>query len=163
MPHRPKIPITDITGRVIRSQRQVEFTDCDPYRHVSAPAYFRMAVDHRFTAVARELGIDAFDLPETTGIAYPIRHAEIDFQQSAILGDLLTIESWVDRVFPSRMEVKVRITRAESSALCCALTLTIVAVEVKGGAPVPFPTELPSSQPVDFAHLPWADGHPRNG
>lgn len=154
-----EVPVRELVGRVIRSSRRVEFLDCDPYRHLSGAAWLRFATDHRFTGTYDELGLDSFDLPERTGIAWPIRHADLDFQAEAALGDTIDIESWIDRVLPSRVVVKLRMSRRRDGAVCCLVTLTILAFDLRRRCAIQIPVTLPVHRRVDLDALPWADGH----
>ncbi len=156
-----EVLIRDLVGRRIRSERRVEFNDCDPYRHLSAAGFLRYAIDHRFTGTHDELGIRSFDLPERTGIGWPVVRSEMDFLAEAALGDHVAIESWVDELFTSRLLVQIRITDLESGQLCCRVALTIIALDMERRRAVPIPDTLPVRHPVDLDSLPWAEGHPR--
>lgn len=156
-----EVRIADLVGRRIRSERRVEFLDCDAYRHLSAAGFLRYAIDHRFTGTYDELGLASFDLPERTGIGWPIVRTEMDFLAEVRLGDRVAVESWIERHFSSRLEVQIRITDLENGQLCCRVALTLIALDMQERRAVPIPDTLPVHRRVDLDSLPWAEGHPR--
>ncbi len=156
-----EVRVQDLVGRRIRSERRVEFLDCDSYRHLSAAGFLRFAIDHRFTGTHDELGLASLDTEERTGIGWPIVRSEMDFLAEARLGDRVAVESWIDQLFSSRVTVQIRITDLDSGQLCCRVVLTLLALDMEERRAVPIPDTLPILRRVDLDALPWGEGHPR--
>ncbi len=155
------VRLADLVGRRIRTERRVEFLDCDGYLHLGAADFLRFAIDHRFTATHDALGLDSFTRPEDTGLAWPIVRSEMDFLAEAKLGDWLAIESWIDECHNSRAVVRLRISHRDSGRECCRVALTIIALDVATRRAIPLPETLPVRRQVALEALPWAEGHPR--
>ncbi len=155
------VRLADLVGRRIRTERRVEYLDCDGYLHLGSADFLRFAIDHRFTATHDALGLNSFERPEETGLAWPIVRSEMDFLAEAKLGDWLVIESWIDERHNSRAVVRLRISQRDSGRECCRVALTIIALDVATRRAVPLPDSLPVHRRVDLDALPWAEGHPR--
>ncbi|RMH04648.1 MAG: hypothetical protein D6702_02625 [Planctomycetota bacterium] len=155
------VATADLVGRRIRSERRVEFLDCDAYRHLSATGFLRFAIDHRFTATFDAFGLASPDTAVETGIAWPIVRCEMDFLAEASLGEVLVVESWIDRLSASSLEAAVRIRRKADERDCCRMRLVLVPFDLASRRAVPVPDRLPVRRIPDLDTLPWAEGHPR--
>jgi len=80
-----------------KHQVQVEWGDCDPAQIVFYPNYFRW-FDQATWRLFASVGLTRAVLNERYGIVgYPLVKADSEFIRSAIPGDMLTIESHVER------------------------------------------------------------------
>lgn len=154
------LPLTDVVGRMIRTETRVRFTDCDAYGHVASSRYLEMAVDHRMSAVTEQLGFDTLHSARHDAFAMINKEAHLDFRAAAKFDDHLMIESWIDGIRRLRMTIKVRISLRDTGKVACMVTFTSVAIDLKSELPRAFPKTFAPLEGLDPRRLPWAPGHP---
>lgn len=88
-----------------RSQRLVDWGDCDAAGIVFYPHYFRWA-DAAFHQMGQEFNIGHKQLPKLGVFATPLRQAQSNFQSPASYGMVLDIESQVSRLGETSFQMR---------------------------------------------------------
>src|SRR5207248_10135718 len=110
----------------IRTEVQVMFFDTDCGGVVHNIAYLRF-IEIARTLLAEQLGLALSDMAATQ--KYPVvDRTELDYHRAAKLGDLLTIEGWLDHLARVRFCCALLIVRDTDDALSaeCRQTLALI-------------------------------------
>ena len=136
----------------IRTDYQVMFFDTDCAAVVHNIAYLRLIETAR-THLAASLGWSLARMSESKQYPVVVR-TEIDYKRPAVLGDLLVIDGWLERVERIRFWCAFTITRPSDGALLIRCRQMLALVQMPSGRPIRLPDELHTR----FGHL--GDGQP---
>ena len=92
------------------------------------------------TEMFRDHGFEHADMLKRTGIAFAVRHLDIDFQKPAVLDDLLTIESSITRIGGASMDYK-QIVKREDDVLA-ELKVVLVCMDIASFSARRIPDEI---------------------
>ena len=128
--------------------------ECDAYGHVNQAAYLLLFERARWDALASGPGQDLF---RRHGVWPAVRRATVDYQAPAYPGDVLRIETEVQKLGGSSLELRQRATRTRDGALIAELQIVFVMID-NAGKPTPMPAEVaaafggrPTARPGDVA------------
>lgn len=131
----------------IRTEVQVMFFDTDCAAVVHNIAYLRFIETAR-TLLAGELGMSLADMARSQ--LYPVVvRTEIDYKRPAVLGDVLMIDGWLERVERIRFWCAFTVTRPSDGALLIRCRQMLALVQMPAGRPV----RLPDEWATRYAHL----------
>ena len=142
----------------IRTEYQVMFFDTDCAAVVHNIAYLRLIETAR-THLAASLGWSLARMAESKQYPVVVR-TEIDYKRPAVLGDMLTIDAWLERVERIRFWCAFTITRPNDGALLIRCRQMLALVQMPAGRPIRLPDDLQTrfghlsdAQPTDEASL----------
>jgi YbgC/YbaW family acyl-CoA thioester hydrolase len=122
--------------------------DCDAYGHVNQAAYLLLFERARWDALARGPGQDLF---RRHGVWPAVRRATIDYQAAAYPGDVLRIDSEVQKLGGTSLEMRQRATRVKDEAVVAELQILFVMINDAGK-----PTAMPAEVAAAFGGRPSA-------
>jgi YbgC/YbaW family acyl-CoA thioester hydrolase len=131
----------------IRTEVQVMFFDTDCAAVVHNIAYLRFIETAR-TLLAGQLGMSLTEMARSQLYPVVIR-TEIDYKRPAVLGDVLVIDGWLERVERLRFWCAFTITRPSDGALLIRCRQMLALVQMPAGRPV----RLPEDWQERYAHL----------
>lgn len=117
---------------------RVAAADIDQLGHVNNVVYLRWVQD---AAVAHWRSVTSGN-PELSGIPWIVRRHEIDYQRSALPGEEIVEETWVEAMSGARSIRHSRFTRASDGALLVAAITTWAYVDAKTQRPRRIPAEM---------------------
>lgn len=115
---------------------RVYYEDTDAGGIVYHASYLRFAERAR-TEMLRDNGFEHVQFLKDTGIAFAVRHMDIDYQRPALLDDLLSIETQLTHLGNARMDMTQVIRKNEQVLVSITLTLVCMSVETKKAARIP--------------------------
>jgi len=128
--------------------------ECDAYGHMNQAAYLLLFERARWDALARGPGQDVF---RRHGVWPAVRRATVDYQAPAFPGDVLRVDSEVQKVGGSSLEMRQRATRIRDDALIAELQILFVMIDEAGNS-TPMPPEVaavfgarPTARPGEMA------------
>lgn len=131
------------TSDVHRQRREVVADEIDLLGHASNVAYVRWIQD---AAVAHSeavgLGIEGY---RSAGAVFVVRRHEVDYVRSAMLGDTLVVETWLETWSAATSSRRTRVLRGEE-VLARALTNWAFIDHTTGR-----PTRIPETIKAAFA------------
>lgn len=89
---------------------RVYYEDTDAGSVVYHARYLVFAERAR-TEMLRDHGFEHAELLKKNGIAFAVRHIEIDYQKPAVLDDLLMVETWITRIGGASFDLQHRVLR----------------------------------------------------
>ena len=131
----------------IRTEVQVMFFDTDCAAVVHNIAYLRFIETAR-THLAGQLGMSLAEMARSQRYPVVVR-TEIDYKRPAVLGDMLQIDGWLERVERIRFWCGFTVTRPSDGALLITCRQMLALVQMPTGRPIRLPRELQER----FAHL----------
>ncbi len=131
----------------IRTQEQVMFFDTDCAAVVHNIAYLRFIETAR-THLAAQLGWSLAEMAQSKQYPVVVR-TEIDYKRPAVLGDVLAIDGWLERVERIRFWCAFTITRPSDGALLIRCRQMLALVQMPTGRPI----RLPDTWQTRFGHL----------
>ena len=108
----------------VRTEVQVMFFDTDCGGVVHNIAYLRF-IEIARTLLAEQLGLALTEMAATQRYPVVVR-TEIDYRRAAKLGDLLTIEGWLDQLDRVRFWCAFRIVRKDLLIAECRQMLALI-------------------------------------
>lgn len=129
-----------MSGAVFRRTRIIEAADCDELGHVNNVRWLGF-VGELAGAHAIRRGSDNATLREQ-GAVWIVRRHEIDYQRSALPGEEIVEETWVEAMSGARSIRHSRFTRASDGALLVAAITTWAYVDAKTQRPRRIPSEM---------------------
>ena len=108
----------------VRTEVQVMFFDTDCGGVVHNIAYLRF-IEIARTLLAEQLGLRLTEMAATQRYPVVVR-TEIDYRRAAKLGDLLTIEGWLDQLDRVRFWCAFRIVRKDLLIAECRQMLALI-------------------------------------
>ena len=145
-------PTTPADEARIRTEVQVMFFDTDCAAVVHNIAYLRFIETAR-TLLAGQLGWSLARMAESKQYPVVVR-TEIDYKRPAVLGDMLAIDGWLERVERIRFWCGFTITRPSDGALLIRCRQMLALVQMPLGRPIRLPDDLQTR----FGHL--SEGQP---
>lgn len=128
--------------------------ECDAYGHVNQAAYLLLFERARWDALASGPGQDLF---RRSGVWPVVRRATVDYHAPAFPGDVLRIDTEVQKIGGSSLELRQRATRARDETLVAELQVVFVMIN-DAGKPTPMPPEVaaafggrPTARPGEVA------------
>ncbi len=94
------------------------------------------------TEMLREAGYPHADMQKNDNRAFVVRHIDIDYQNPAMLDDVLTIESDVVRVGGASCDIRQIVKRGDQ--VICVLTVVLVCLELESFTAFRIPSGLRS-------------------
>jgi len=116
---------------------RVYWEDTDAGGVVYHTSYLRFMERGR-TEVLRALGIGQQELLRETGLAFVVHRMEVDFLKSAVLDDLLTVETNVAIVHGASMRLDQKVLRGETVLIRASVTVACV----RDGRPARIPADI---------------------
>lgn len=117
-----------LTGGVHCLSLRIYYEDTDFSGFVYHAAYLRF-MDRGRTDCLRLIGIQHGDLRKGThgvGVAFVLRHMEVDFRSPAAMDDLLEIETRVERFSGVRLVLAQRVLRGGETLVTARVTVVVV-------------------------------------
>ena len=136
----------------IRTEVQVMFFDTDCAAVVHNIAYLRFIETAR-TLLAGQLGWSLAEMARSQQYPVVVR-TEIDYKRPAVLGDVLAIDGWLERVERIRFWCGFTVTRPSDGALLIRCRQMLALVQMPLGRPI----RLPDEWQTRFGHL--SEGQP---
>jgi YbgC/YbaW family acyl-CoA thioester hydrolase len=135
----------------IRTDVQVMFFDTDCAAVVHNIAYLRF-IEVARTHLAEQLGLGLAQMAETQKYPVVVR-TEIDYRRAAKLGDVLTIEGWLDRLERVRFWCAFKIVRPADDTLIAECRQMLAIIQMPEAKLLRVPDEwdryrLPDSSPA---------------
>lgn len=109
--------------------------ECDAYGHLNEAAFVQLFERARWDALALGPGRDLF---HRHGVWPAVRHAVVDYHLPAFPGDVLRVETEVEKVGHTSLTLRQRATRG---ALLAELQIVVVLID-REGKPTPMPEEV---------------------
>ncbi len=142
----------------IRTETQVMFFDTDAAAVVHNIAYLRFIETTR-TLLAAQLGWTMARMMQSQQYPVVVR-TEIDYKRPGVLGDVLAVDGWLERVERIRFWCGFTITRPSDGALLVRCRQMLAMVQLPAGRPIRLPDDLQTrfghlsgTQPTDEAAL----------
>jgi acyl-CoA thioester hydrolase len=129
-----------MSGPVFRRTRKVVARDIDLLGHVNNVRWVQFVCELAEAHVAG-YGADIQSLRER-GVLWIVRRHEIDYHRSALPGDELVEETWVERMTGARSERHSRFTRASDGELLVSAVTIWAYVDAETQRPRRIPAEL---------------------
>jgi acyl-CoA thioester hydrolase len=129
-----------MSGSVFRRTRVVDTRDIDELGHVNNVRWVAF-VGELAAAHASRRGSDNETLREA-GAIWIVRRHEIDYHRSALPGEEIVEETWVEDMSGARSVRCSRFTRASDGALLVTASTTWAYVDAKTQRPKRIPAEL---------------------
>ena len=129
-----------MSGAVFRRTRVVEAGDCDELGHVNNVRWLAF-VGELAGAHAIRRGSDN-DTLRGQGALWIVRRHEIDYHRSALPGEEIVEETWVETMSGARSVRHSRFTRASDDALLVSAVTTWAYVDAKTQRPRRIPAEM---------------------
>ncbi len=105
--------------------------ECDAYGHLNEAAFVQLFERARWDALARGPGQDLF---KRHGVWPAVRHVEVDYHLPAFPGDVLRVETQVEKVGRTSIALRQRAIRAAGGALLAELQVVVVMIDRNGKA-----------------------------
>jgi len=115
---------------------RVYYADTDAGGVVYHASYLRFAEQAR-TEMLRDAGFEHAALLKKTGIAFAVRHLEIDYRRPAMLDDLLTVETQLTHLGNARMDMEQVFLKDGESIVTIHLTLVCMDIHTQKAARLP--------------------------
>ena len=115
---------------------RVYYADTDAGGVVYHAAYLRFAEQAR-TEMLRDAGFEHAALLNETGIAFAVRHLEIDYRRPAVLDDQLIIETRLTHLGNARMDMEQVFLKNGAAIVTIHLTLVCMDVHTQKAARLP--------------------------
>ena len=131
----------------IRTEVQVMFFDTDAAAVVHNIAYLRFIETTR-TLLAAQLGWSMARMMQVQQYPVVVR-TEIDYKRPGLLGDVLAVDGWLERVERIRFWCGFTITRPSDGALLVRCRQMLAMVQLPAGRPIRLPDDLLTR----FGHL----------
>ena len=125
---------------VFKRSRVVEPSDCDELGHVNNVRWLAF-VGELAGAHAQRRGSDNDTLREQ-GALWIVRRHEIDYHRSALPGEALVEETWVESISGARSVRHSRFTRAHDGELLVTAVTTWAYVDAKTQRPRRIPADM---------------------
>lgn len=116
---------------------RVYYEDTDFSARVYHAAYLRFLERGR-TEWLRRRGFAQRDLAESTGVMFAVRSLKIDYLASAMMDDLLVVETHAATVRGASITFHQRVLRADQELV----TAQVLVASIRDGRPVRIPAEL---------------------
>ncbi|AJP70799.1 acyl-CoA thioesterase [Sphingomonas hengshuiensis] len=123
-----------------RTSMKVRFAHCDPAGIVFYPRYFEMLNSVVEDWFAEELGADFASLHLDRHLGVPTVRLETEFSAPSRLGDILDAALSVQKVGTSSCAVRVVFASGGEQRL--AVSLVLVAIDMRTGKSQPWPADL---------------------
>jgi acyl-CoA thioester hydrolase len=129
--------------------------DIDDLGHVNNLVYLRWVQE---VAIAHSCAL-GWDGPayQRLGASWVMRRHEIDYVLPVLVGEQLTVSTWVDSIKGASSVRRTRMTRARDGAVVCRAATTWAFVDLARGRLTRIPDELRDAFPTE-AELPAAPG-----
>jgi acyl-CoA thioester hydrolase len=132
---------------------KVEEKDIDELNHVNNKVYLDWLMDAS-GAHSASLGY-TMDKYFEMGCVFVVRRHELDYLRSALFGDELVVNTWIDRVEGARCERMYEIIRVKDQKPIMTAKTLWVFINIKTGRPMPVAQEI-----IDvFSAQRAAEGH----
>ena len=128
------------TPIVYRSAHRVQFSDLDPFDHMSTDRYATYYVDHRVEGLRDHLGWDAKTM-KALGFAALVRRIEIEFLRPARGNQQFTITSHVREFRGSEAVVECTMDNADGVRLS-RCSMSVAHVDRQTGRATDWPVRL---------------------
>ncbi|TVQ84875.1 MAG: tol-pal system-associated acyl-CoA thioesterase [Micavibrio sp.] len=115
---------------------RIYYGDTDAGGVVYHAAYLRLAEQAR-TEMLRDIGFAHAEFLKETGIAFAVRHMEIDFRRPAVLDDALTIATRVTHMGNARLDMEQQFEKNGEAIVGIKLTLVCMDVKTQKAARLP--------------------------
>ena len=92
------------------------------------------------TEMFRDHGFEHADMLKRTGIAFAVRHVEMDFQKPAVLDDLIHIDSSITRIGGASMDYRQIVKRGDE--VLVKLKVVLVCMDVQSFSARRIPDEI---------------------
>lgn len=125
--------------------RQVEWRDLDALRHANNAVYLAFLEEAAINAAAHYGW--TLDHLQHEKISLVISRAVIDYLQSAVLGDLIEVETWISNPMVSTYLRHFLVRRVPDQAVLCQAHVDYQCVDLRNGNPA----NLPAAFKQDFA------------
>ena len=129
-----------MSGSIFRRTRIIEAGDCDELGHVNNVRWLGF-VGELAGAHASRRGSDNDSLREL-GALWIVRRHEIDYHRSALPGEEIVEETWVEAMSGARSVRHSRFTRADGGDLLVSAVTTWAYVDAKTQRPRRIPAEM---------------------
>lgn len=126
---------------VFTTQGRATFSEVDPFGHVNTQHYLAYYLNHRFTGLREEIGLDLKTLAELP-VAFFTSKVEIDFIKPLFGDDEYNITSQFDEFGVSNCLVSMTMKSAKRDTVISKCRLTMVCVDPRLGKPVSWPSDL---------------------
>ncbi len=123
----------------VHHEVQVMFFDTDCAAVVHNIAYLRFIETAR-TLLAFDLGLSLAEMARSQQYPVVVR-TEIDYKRPAVLGDVLAIDGWLERVERIRFWCAFTVTRPSDGALLIRCRQMLALVQMPSGKPIRLPDE----------------------
>lgn len=132
---------------VFRTTHRIKFSELDPYNHLRTAVYAGYYVDHRMDGLREHVGWNLEALTRLPFMAW-VRRMEIDFLQSAVGDQEITITSFVREFRGPDAHIECSMLSAAGKVLSrCVMIVACVAKD----------TNRPMDWPVDAMALFFTD------
>lgn len=131
----------------IQTEVQVMFFDTDCAAIVHNLAYLRFIETAR-TLLAEQLGMGLVEMSRT-GLYPVLVRTEVDYKRSAVLGDKLVVNGWLESVERSRFWCGFEVRRPVDDLLICTAKQMLAMVQMPGSKIM----RLPEEWSTRYAHL----------
>jgi YbgC/YbaW family acyl-CoA thioester hydrolase len=84
---------TTALPKLVESQTQVRFPDCDPFNHLNNSKYIDYIINAREDQLLKYYNFDIYKITRETGNTWVVAQTQIAYLSSAILMEKLTIET----------------------------------------------------------------------
>ena len=130
----PDEPVASPDAARIRTEVQVMFFDTDCAAVVHNIAYLRFIETAR-TLLAGQLGMSLPEMARSQQYPVVVR-TEIDYKRPGVLGDVLAIDGWLERLERIRFWCGFTITRPADGALLVRCRQMLALVQMPTGKPI---------------------------
>lgn len=120
--------------------REVKTYEIDIQQVVHNVIYFYYFEEARIEYLKR-LGFHLKGEISIDGVEFVVAHNEVDYHESARLGDMLTIFARISKIGRTSFTFDLEIAREDGVEICSGRT-TVVAIESKSGRPTPIPGDI---------------------
>jgi len=112
--------------------------ECDAYGHLNEAAFLQLFERARWDALARGPGQDLF---QRHGVWPAVRRAEVDYHLPAFPGDVVRVETEMEKVGRTSLTLRQRALRGAGQLLLAELQIVVVLIDRDGNA-TPMPEEI---------------------
>jgi YbgC/YbaW family acyl-CoA thioester hydrolase len=115
--------------------------ECDAYGHLNEAGFLQLFERARWEMLARGPGADLFS---RNGVWPAVRRVVADYHRPAYPADVLRVETVVEKVGSTSLEMRQRAVAVADGALVAELHIVFVMID-KAGQPTPVPDEVSSA------------------
>jgi len=150
------VPADAFFQRVFTSGERVSFSSADPFGHLSTSRFLEFFVNHRVAAIEDQIGFATMAMAKEQHIGLFFARSEVHYLRQAMLGEALTVASWVSSFDESEFHISGIIFGTTKRDLKAVVHANLKAVSLQTGRAVPMPATFPATSENAIYSLPLA-------